>query len=37
MEIKLKDENKGKMLGDIQNMIKTYKDEKRLTKSGGAF
>jgi len=34
MEQRFKEENKGFMLGDIQNMIKTYKDDKKLSKSG---
>jgi hypothetical protein len=33
LEAKMKEENKGKMLGDIQNMIKQYKDDKKITKS----
>ena len=34
LEIRSKEENKGVMLGDIQNMIKSYKDEKKMSKSG---
>ena len=33
-EQRLKDENKGVVLGDIHNMIRNYKDEKKQQKSG---
>jgi hypothetical protein len=33
VDIKTKEEEKGKMLGDIQNLIKSFKEEKRSTKT----
>ena len=37
MESKFKDENRGRMLGDIQNMIKSYKFERSASKSQALF
>ncbi|CDW80672.1 kinesin motor domain containing protein [Stylonychia lemnae] len=34
LDLQSKSENKGVILGDIHNMIKTYKDEKKQCKSG---
>ena len=34
-EVRGREEEKGKMLGDIHNMIRQYKDEKKVTKAGG--
>ena len=34
MTVKISQESKGKVFGEIQNMIKGFKDEKRLTKIG---
>ena len=37
LEVKVKEQNKGKALDEITNMIKQFKDDKKLTKSAAIY